>query len=336
MHTQSTSEESLDLFLSPLLKDMEGPIKKHKVIVIAGPTAVGKSDFAISLAKTIGGEIISADAMQVYKGLDIGTAKVPKEKMGGVPHHLLNIKKIGESFNVVDYYYAARNAIKDILLRNNVPIVAGGSGFYLHVLMYGPPGGPPPNADIRAQLQKQMEFHGPEVLYERLQMLDPEYAATITEKDRLKIIRALEIIAVAQKKVSDFEKPRIKDDPYLDFRAWFLFLSKEILFKRIEERCHEMVNAGFVEEVRKYAAEIKKNRSAYLAIGYRQCLEFLNTEQTEKDRIAFIEAFEKASKAYVKKQFTWFKKDNTYRWLDLGEIGREKAKEYILQDYEQG
>jgi tRNA dimethylallyltransferase len=180
-----------------------------------------------------------------------------------------------------------------------------------------------------------MDEMGVDVLYERLQMLDPEYASTIEENDRYKIIRALEIMYITKKRVSSFKRERKKNGNF-DFRCWFLYMKREDLYLRVEKRCLEMIENGFIEEVESLKKlGLEKNISASQSIGYRQCLEFLRTNRSEEEREKFIEEFKKASRRYVKRQLTWFKKEPLFRWLDISSE-KERAIEFILQDYEQG
>lgn len=310
--------------------------RKKRVLIISGPTASGKTRLSLSIAQAIGGEIVSADSCQVYRGMDIGTAKAAAEERSLIAHHLIDVREIHHSFNVAEFYASAQNAFREITARENVPIVVGGSGFYIHALLYGPPAGPPSVPEVRIQLVRQMNDLGPEVLYERLQMLDPTYAETISERDRHKIIRALEIMALSERRVSDFPKPNKLQQQEYDFRCWFLYYSREKLYTRIEKRCDEMLHLGFLQEVRELEKlGIRCNPSAAQAIGYRQALEFLNTGQTEDDLATFIAKFKKASRHYAKRQFTWFRREPLFRWLNIEEHPIEHLKEIILQDFEQ-
>lgn len=311
--------------------------KKKRILVVAGPTAAGKTSLSLSLAQTIGGEIISADSMQVYRGMDIGTAKAAPEERSLIAHHLIDICDIEMPFNVAEFYKHAQSAFREIITRENVPIVVGGSGFYIHALLYGPPAGPPSVPEIREQLERQMRDLGPEVLYERLQMFDPDYAATISEQDRHKIIRGLEIMALSDKRVSDFPKADKLQEQEYDFRCWFIYYPRERLYSRIEMRCDEMIRKGFLDEVKELESKgLRQNPSASQAIGYRQALAFLDGPQTDKDRQDFIAEFKKASRHYSKRQFTWFRKEPLFRWLNIDEHPPERLKELILQDFEQG
>ncbi len=316
----------------PLKKKIPLFSSKKRVMVLTGPTAIGKTDLSLEIAEKVGGEIISADSMQVYRGMDIGTAKATVQQRRKIPHHLIDVCEVSSAFNVVQYYHLAKKVIEEIFRKGKVPIVVGGSGFYLQVLMEGPPMGPPPDYELRKVIEKKMEQLGPSVLYEQLQLLDPEYAKTIGEKDRHKIVRALEIITLSEKKVSDFQKQEKEVGSY-NFRCWFLYYPKEILYPRIEKRCEQMLEKGFLREVASLKrAGLEKNLTASQAIGYKQALQFLKEEEKEE---VFLQEFKKVSRNYAKRQFTWFRKRLQFRWLDLEKLGKEKVKELILQDYEQ-
>lgn len=310
-------------------------VRKKKVIVIAGPTGVGKTEISLRIGKVSGGEIVSSDSMQVYRGMDIGTAKVTEEERLIVPHHLIDIRSISQTFNVKDFYDEAMAAIRAILIRGHVPIVVGGTGFYIHALIYGPPAGPPSVPEIRTRLEQEMDEKGTLTLFDRLRALDPEYASSITHRDRHKIIRALEIMTITNQKVSQFEKGGPGSHEDYDFRCWFLHMPKELLYERLDRRCEEMIAKGFIEEVKRLEREgLKNNTSASQAIGYRQCLDYLATPQTKDDLDHFVDAFKRASRRYAKRQFTWFRREPLFRWLDIDTTPKETAIEMILQDYE--
>jgi tRNA dimethylallyltransferase len=310
------------------------PIPRKKIIILSGPTGVGKTEVSLIIAKAIGGEIISADSMQVYKGMDIGTAKVSKEDRKEVPHHLIDIRDIDESFNVIDFWYEAVEAIDQIHAKGRVPIVIGGTGFYINSLIEGPPSGPASVGNVRSKLEQEIEEKGALFLFERLERLDPEYAQSITHNDKQKIIRALEIITLTNRRVSEFSRKQPNPKKY-DVRCWFLHKSKEVLYKRIEDRCDEMIKEGLVDEVKALEKKgLRDNLSASQAIGYRQCLNYLDSSQTEEDWSQFIASFKQASRRYAKRQFTWFRKEPLFRWLSKEENSSERAAEIILQDFE--
>jgi tRNA dimethylallyltransferase len=311
------------------------PRPKKKVIILAGPTGCGKTDFAIRLAEVMGGEIISADSMQVYKGMDIGTAKPSFEERMHIPHHLIDVRNVKDPFNVVDFYYEARHCCQLVLARDNVPIIVGGAGFYIHSLIYGPPSGPPSIPELRKALENEMEALGSEALYERLMLQDPQYASTITKNDKQKIVRALEIMTLTGKLVSKLSwKGRQKPLNY-DFHCWFLDRPRAHLYERIEKRCDKMLEQGLIEEVISLKKEgILTNSSAAQAIGYRQVLDFLDTAKTEEDYRKFVDKFKQASRNYAKRQATWFNKEPLFQKIDMELHDYEVIMDKIRLEYE--
>lgn len=331
-------DQELQVFLSnftlPQKQKLIPSSKKKKVIVIAGPTGVGKTQLSLVIAKAIGGQIISADSMQVYRGMDIGTSKPKPLEREGIPHHLIDSRDLDEVFNVVEYYHEASQSIKEILDIGAVPIVVGGSGFYVHTLIYGPPSGPPSDPLLRDNLEQEMNTKGTEHLFNQLKDLDPDYALTITQNDRHKIIRALEIISLTGQKVSSAAPPSSENLDLYDFRCWFLYMPKESLYPRIEMRCDKMIAEGFIEEVKGLKEDLRKNSTASQAIGYKQCLEYLDSPQTQEDWDHFIAVFKQASRRYAKRQFTWFRKEGLFRWLNIDNMSLEMVAEILIQDYE--
>lgn len=335
---QTLDSQVLQSLLNPFAtyqtRKCDSFVQKKRIILLAGPTGVGKTQISLMICRALGGEVVSADSMQVYRGMDIGTAKVTPEERGNIRHHLIDSRDLDERFNVIDFYHEATQAFREILARDHVPIVVGGTGFYIHSLIYGPPQGPPSQPTIRMGLEEKMKNTDPLELYEELKRFDPEYAATITFRDRQKIIRALEIIAITHQKVSSFERSNCFSNEY-DFRCWFLYMPKEILYPRVEQRCERMLADGFVNEVSSLAKQgLKQNISASQAIGYRQCLDFLNTQQTSQDLATFVTHFKQATRRYVKRQFTWFRKEPSFHWVNIAREGVDRAIELILQDYE--
>lgn len=309
-------------------------LQAKKVILLAGPTASGKTALSLYLARLLGGEIVSADSMQVYRGMDIGTAKVSQEERSLVPHHLIDIRHIQESFNVVDFYHEAKAALNSIVSRNRVPIVVGGTGFYFSTLLYGPPSGPPSVPEVREQFAEQIEQFGCEALYEKLLKIDPEYAKTITHNDKHKIIRGLEIVTLTGSRVSNHKWKREEVTSEYQFSPWFVYRPREVLYPIIEKRCEEMVERGFIEEVECLKQEgLLLNNSASQSIGYRQCLEYLKSPRREEDLKLFLNNFKCASRHLAKKQFTWFRKEPLFRWLNLSIHDEEIAAEIIAQEY---
>jgi tRNA dimethylallyltransferase len=316
-----------------LVQKSIGGVKK--VIVLAGPTGSGKTAISLDIAEKLGAEIISSDSMQVYRGMDIGTAKATPEERERVPHHLIDIRDISQPLNVKEYYEEAMNACRDILMRGRTPIIVGGTGFYIHSLLYGPPSGPGCDPALRKLLQQEEEHYGIELLYDKLTKLDPEYAATISPNDRHKILRALEIIELSGRKVSSFEWKSRKQQSFFDFRSWFLYWPRDILYKRLEKRCDDMLRYGLLDEVVKLDRQgIRQNHTASQAIGYRQTLDFLDTAQTPADYDEYVINLKTASRHLAKRQFTWFRKEPAFRWLNLAEHSTLEAVDIIIRDFE--
>ena len=314
----------------------EGPFKKKKILVIAGPTATGKTELSLRIASGIGGEIISCDSMQVYRNADIGSAKPTKQELKSISHHLIDIRDITEPFNVADFYEEATSSLEEILLRNKIPISVGGAGFYVHTFLYGPPKGPASDKEIRGKLEADLEKFGVEMLYGKLYELDPDYAKCITVQDKHKIIRALEIILITGKKVSEIPKPSEEDlAKEFDFRCWFIYYPKPILYPRIESRCDQMIERGLIEEVISLREGLKQNSAASNAIGYRQAIKYLDSPQLDNDWKHFVSTFKQASRNYAKRQFTWFRREPLFKWLDLSLSSIEHAAEIIIRDLEQ-
>ncbi len=314
--------------VSPLLEELP------RVIVVSGPTGCGKTELSLILAELVGGEVVSADSMQIYRGMDIGTAKATPEEQEKIPHHLLDIRDVTERFTVVDFFYEAKKACESILARNRVPIFVGGSGFYIRTLLNGPPQGPASVPELREELEEEMQIHGVEALYAQLEKLDPEYASRITCNDKQKVVRALEIIALTGKKVSEHAWGLSKRGLPYDFRCWFLYRPREIIYERIDERCEQMVDKGIVEEVERLkVVGLEENLSASQAIGYKQTLAYLQTAQSEEDQKEYLRRFQQASRRYAKRQFTWFRQEPLFRWLDIELHDIEIAAEMIAKDY---
>jgi tRNA dimethylallyltransferase len=310
--------------------------KKKKIIVIAGPTATGKTEASLVVGGAIGGEIICADSIQLYKGTDIGSAKATLQERSRIPHYLLDVCDIKDYFSVVNFHDEVKSSCEEIFNHNRTPIIVGGAGFYIHTVLFGPPKGPASDPVLRKSLEADVDRYGLDMLYGKLKSLDPDYAETITPSDRHKIVRALEIMALTGNKVTDIPRPSREDSPKdIDFRCWFLYYPKEILYKRIEDRCDQMIENGLLDEVVTLKEKgLLLNPSAANAIGYRQALAFLDSRQTDADWDIFVEAFKKASRNYAKRQFTWFRKESLFRWIDLSKFSMDKACEIIISDYE--
>lgn len=341
MNTGSVYEQKeLEKILVGALRPREQlkplPLKRErpKVIVISGPTGCGKTELSLFLAQALRGEVVSADSMQVYRGMDIGTAKATPQQRSLIPHHLIDIRNVREPFNVSDFYSEARHCCEKLCSHNVIPIIVGGSGFYLHTLLYGPPNGPPSVPEVRHALEREANRIGMEHLFHRLQVQDPKYAASITPNDRQKVIRALEIITLTGDPVSRLPWKERNTSLGYDFRCWFIHRSRANLYERVESRCEQMLEHGLLDEVSRLKDDgLLENPSAAQSIGYRQSLDFLATDQSEDEYDKFLQQFKQASRRYVKRQFTWFKKEKSFQWLDLELHDLETAVDIIIRDY---
>ncbi len=334
-------EEEIQRIITNLVFPIEEPIqlvprqKKKRVLILSGPTACGKTALSLLLAQGMAAEIISADSMQVYRGMDIGTAKISQKERQRIPHHLIDIRDVDNPFNVVDFYYEARNLCAKIHTRDAPVIVAGGAGFYLRAFLFGPPSGPPSVPSLRSKLEEEIESLGNAQLYERLYQLDPDYAKTITINDKQKIVRGLEIISLTHEKVSTLSwQNRLEPQDY-DFHCWFLYRPRDILYQRIEKRCEAMLEEGLIEEVRGLIElGLENNPTASQAIGYKHVLDYLKTPQQKSDYEHLVHKFKVASRRYAKRQFTWFRKQPFFRWLNVEEFSLEQACDMIIQEFE--
>ncbi len=327
---------SPDLAFVPLEKKLKTePVNtKPKILLIAGPTGVGKSALSLLLAEWLHGEIVSVDSMQVYRGMNIGTAKVSEEIRAQIPHHLIDIRSVREPFNIIDFYYAARQACDSIVARNATPILVGGTGFYFRAFLYGPPMGPPSLLPLRREIEQRMMNEGASSLYEEVMKKDPIYAQSITARDKQKLVRALEIMTLTGGTVSELAWHRDGPLPQYDYRAWFLDRPRAQLYPLIDARCDTMLKQGLVEEVSQLETEgLRQNPSAAQAIGYRQCLAYLDSQRTEQDWERMRRDFQVASRQYAKRQWTWFRKEPSFRWINLSEMTLEAVAERIAKDY---
>lgn len=307
---------------------------RPRAIVLAGPTGCGKTDLSISLARRLGGEIISADSMQVYQSMDLGTAKPTPRQRALIPHHLLDICEIKHPYNVCRFVEDAERAIHSIASRNRVPIVVGGTGFYLSSLLLGPPQGPASDPCIRAELEQQWERFGGHIAYAQLREKDPLYADKITCADKQKILRGLEVLALTGQGLSAQPWPR-RDRPHgIDYHSFFLHRPRDLLYRRIDRRCDAILQRGLLDEVQQLLSQgLLENSSACQAIGYKQALRFLDSPRDTDAQNRLRSEFKKATRHYAKRQFTWFRRYPEFQWLDLNKLGEEIALEIIACDY---
>jgi tRNA dimethylallyltransferase len=295
------------------------------VIAVVGATATGKSSLAIELARALGGEIVNADSMQLYQGMDIGTAKEPESAWHGVPHHLLDIWPVTQAANVADYQKLARAAIDEIAARDRVPILAGGSGLYVRAALddLDFPGTDPVTRD---RLERELTDLGAPALHARLARLDPAAAAAILPSNGRRIVRALEVIEISGRPFTATMPSYGQNRPAVQLG---LTLPRPELDQRIAARVDRMWQAGLEAEVAGLAAQgLRDGRTASRALGYQQILRHLDGEWTlEEARLETI----KATKRFARRQESWFRRDPRVRWLDASQPGEALLAEALTQ-----
>ncbi|GMV38003.1 MAG: tRNA dimethylallyltransferase [Fimbriimonadales bacterium] len=281
------------------------------LVVILGPTASGKTATAIRLAEAIGGEIVSADSMQVYRGLDIGTAKPTREERARVPFHLLDVVEVDEDFTVVDFQRLAARAVDDIRSRGRVPILCGGTGFYIRAFLEGfTIDGLPSDPVLRQRLDEEARQHGTEVLHARLAEVDPEAADKIGRNDRFRIVRALEVCEAGGRPFSSLQtrKPIGLTSVKVGL-SW----SRPELYRRIDERAAAMLAAGWLQETRDLLSKgYVETAVAKRALGYRRLFAHLKGEITLDEALEMIR---RDTRRYAKRQMTWFRKEPNVNWI---------------------
>lgn len=286
---------------------------KPRILVIGGPTASGKSDLAIELAEELGGEIVCADSLTIYRGLDIGSAKPTPEQQRRVPHHLLDIRDPTQPFTAADFRAEAGPVIADILKRGKHPLVVGGTGLYLRVLLHGLTDAPGENPTLRQQLTTRAIQEGPETLLEELRQVDPVTAARCHPNNLVRILRALEVWHATGSPLSSFhQRHGFGDQPY-DALLLCLDLARETLYRRIDRRVEIMLSAGLVDEVRGLLlAGIPADAKPLQAIGYKEVLAHLRGELTLE---AMPEVIKRNTRHLAKRQLTWFRREADVQWV---------------------
>ncbi len=306
---------------------------KKPLIILTGPTAAGKTALSVKLAKRIGGEIISADSMQVYRGMDIGSAKATKDEMRDVRHHLIDVLDPSEPFNVVAFKEMAKAAMDEIYAAGHIPVVAGGTGFYIQALLY--------DIDFtendgdlayRRELEALAEKEGAGILHERLKAVDPESAGAIHANNIRRVIRALEFYEKTGQKISRHnETERAKESPY-NFAYYVLDMKRELLYKRIEERVDRMMEDGLLAEVKALKERgCTRDLVSMQGLGYKEILAYLDGEC---DLAEAVRVIKRDTRHFAKRQITWFKRERDVTWIEQERFGfdRERILDWMLDD----
>jgi tRNA dimethylallyltransferase len=290
-----------------------------RVVILLGPTGVGKTSASILLAQHLGAEIINADSMQIYRHMDIGTAKPSPQQRSAVKHHMIDIADPWEAFSTGKYISMAAPVFESLQAGGNPPVVAGGTGLYIRAMTRGLFSGPTADWDLRQKL-RSMEAQEEGSLFRLLEETDPEASAKITPRDTRRIIRALEVCMKSDSRMSELQKQLTRPLPYV-FLKIGLSRDRRELYRMIEERVDEMIRSGLVDEVRKLMTLIREKRGAQdppfaslQAIGYKEIVQHLTGEISLDEAVRLIK---RDSKRYAKRQFTWFRKEDDVHWVDI-------------------
>lgn len=298
---------------------------KPKVIVIVGPTASGKTSTSIEVAKRLNGEIISADSMQIYKEMNIGTAKPSLEERDGIPHYLMDIISPDEIFNVTMYKKMAEEKIEEILSRGKVPIIVGGTGLYVSTLINGIEFSEvKEDLEYRNEMQALAESKGPNYLHDLLKEVDPIAAENIDMNNVRRVIRALEIFKVTGKTKTELDRESIKETK-CDYLVYGIETPRDELYNRINVRVDKMLEEGLIEEVKSLLEKYELSKTAIQGLGYKEVKEYLEENISYED---MVEKLKMETRRYAKRQLTWFRREEKIKWLGLKEMVQE-----IINDY---
>lgn len=287
---------------------------KQPLIILTGPTAVGKTELSLQLAKAVNGEIISADSMQVYRFMDTGTAKITEKEMQGIKHYLINVLDPADDFNVVTFQQMAKQALEEIYSKGKIPIVAGGTGFYIQALLYDTSFEKTGKSLYREQLTRYYEQYGAHMLHEKLKEIDPVSYKEIHENNVKRVMRALEFYHDTGYPISRHNtEQRKKESPY-NFAYFVLNLKRELLYDRIEKRIDLMIEDGLVEEVRKLLSMgCTKDMVSMQGLGYKELIPYLNGECTLEEAVYILK---RDTRHFAKRQLTWFRREKEVIWID--------------------
>lgn len=300
-------------------------MKKRPLIILTGPTAVGKTAASIGLAKAVGGEIISADSMQVYRQMDIGSAKITKDEMQGIPHYLVDVLEPEEAFNVVRFQELAKEAMEEIFRNGHIPIVVGGTGFYIQALLYDIDFTEnDSDLSFREELEKKAGEEGAESLHALLEKADPQAAAQIHPHNVKRVIRALEFNRKTGQKISEHnERERQKESPY-NFAYFVLTDDRKALYERIDRRVDKMMEQGLLEEVRRLKDRgLPRDSVSMQGLGYKELFAYLEGEYPLEEAVRIIK---RDTRHFAKRQLTWFRRERDVVWIDRQENEQDERK----------
>jgi tRNA dimethylallyltransferase len=298
---------------------------KKPLIVLTGPTAVGKTKLSIALAKAVGGEIISADSMQVYRSMDIGSAKIRPEEMDGVPHYLVDVLDPAEEFHIVKFQEMAKEAMKKIYENGHIPILVGGTGFYIQAIVNDIDFTEnEENKLVRAKWEQYAVEHGAESLHEKLREIDPKSAEAIPAGNVKRVVRALEFYELSGKRISEHnEEQKAKESPY-NYAYFVLNDHRELLYDRIEKRIDEMIEEGLVEEVQGLKDRgFHKDMVSMKGLGYKEILDYLEGNLTLEEAVYILK---RDTRHFAKRQLTWFRREPSVSWIHKYEYDYDDEK----------
>ncbi|MFQ6040294.1 MAG: tRNA (adenosine(37)-N6)-dimethylallyltransferase MiaA [Candidatus Poribacteria bacterium] len=299
------------------------------LLCILGPTAVGKTEIAIAVAQKLNAEIISADSRQIYRYMDIGTAKPTPCQQAKVRHHLVDVVDPDERFSAADYQRAADIATKDIQSRGKRAMLVGGAGLYFRAVVDGLFDGPGADPEFRTRLRAEAQKFGAEVLHSRLSRVDPESASRIHPNDLTRVIRALEVYEKRGKTIADLQKEWNRSSPRYSFIAFGINRERQELYKRIEARVDEMLEVGLLKEVKELMARgYDKDLPSMQGFGYKELTDYL---EGESDWDTAVDLLKRNTRRYAKRQLTWFRNDPRIKWLNLSELDFNAAVQIVVE-----
>lgn len=302
---------------------------KPKVIVICGPTASGKTKLSIELAKKINGQIVSADSMQIYKDMDIGTAKPTTNEQQGIKHYLLDFVSPDERYSVAEFKKDSKNAIKEILEEGKIPIVVGGTGLYIDSLIYEIEYNDIKiDENYRNELEEEIKIKGLESLYEKALKIDPKAMKIISQNDKKRIMRVLEIYHETGKTKTEQEELSRSKEVEFDYKVFAINMDRQILYDRINKRVDIMIKDGLVEEVSNLIKKYKTFPTAMQGLGYKEVVKYLEEELSHDE---MVEKIKQETRRYAKRQLTWFRKNKQTVWLD-GQADINENIDIILKE----